>query len=204
VDEVIDAALALIEEEGVPALSMQTLARRLGTGSATLYNYLGSRDELIDLMLGRALADQPPVPRATDVADWAEGMVGYLVASFREGIARPAVLQLWSQRPYIHLGAAARTEDELRTLEAVGFSPERAAEVYTILASQLLGHIGVAASHATRPATAVAPEGSRLGAAQRHLDALGQERLYESAVRAVIGSLVAELGGARGDLAAET
>jgi AcrR family transcriptional regulator len=197
-DEVIDAALDLIDEAGVQALSMQALGRRLGTGSATLYNYVESRDELIDLMLGRALSEQPPVPRATDIDDWADGLVDYMVAGFRAGIARPALLQLWQQRPYIHVGAAARTQDELSFLEAIGFSASRAAEVYRILASQLLGHIGTAAALLTRPETAVAPKGSQLGAAQRHLDALGEERLYESAVRAVVGSLVAELRAARG------
>src|SRR5688572_22675182 len=91
--EVIDAALDLVEEEGVAALSMQALASRLGTGSATLYNYVGSRDELIDLMLGRALAEQPPIPRFAGVDDWADRCVDYMVAQFRTAMARPALLQ---------------------------------------------------------------------------------------------------------------
>ena len=42
----------------------------------------------------------------------------------------------------------------------------------------------------------VATEG-RLRDAQAHLDALGEERIYESALRAVVSSLVAELNGAK-------
>jgi AcrR family transcriptional regulator len=195
--EVLEAGLALIEEQGLEALSMQGLARRLGTGSATLYNYVGSRDELIDLMLGHVLAEQPLVPRVSVGDDWAESLVAYLVESFRAGLARPTVLQLWQQRPYIHLGAEARTHEELSVLEQLGFSAERAAEVYRILGSQLVGHLTIAASLTTRPETLVAKEGTPLGAAQRHLDLLGEERIYESAVRAVVGSLVAELEGTR-------
>lgn len=188
--------MRLIEEDGVQALSMHALARRLGTGSATLYNYVGSRDELIDLVLGRALSQLPAIPLFTR-ENWSEELVAYLVASFREGLARPALLQLWHQRPSIHLGAATRAQQELGLLESLGFTPERAAEVFRILATQLVGHIGVAAVVAQRPETAIAAGGSRLRAAQQHLDLLGEERIYESAVRALVDSLVREVEGDR-------
>ncbi|HVT65423.1 MAG TPA: helix-turn-helix domain-containing protein [Mycobacteriales bacterium] len=197
VDEVLDAALDLVEAEGADALSMQALAQRLGTGAATLYNYVGSRDELIDLMLGRALAQQPPVPQPTDVEDWADQVTDYLLALFRDGVRRPALLQLWHQRPQLHLGTALRGEEELRSLEAVGFSPRRAAEVYRILASQLLGHIASAAAVAQRPAALVIDADSSLGAAQRHLDQIGEEQIYESALRALVSALAAELNNSR-------
>lgn len=190
----MDAAMRVIEEDGVQALSMQALAKRLGTGSATLYNYVGSRDELIDLVLGRALSELPAMPRFTR-ENWSEQLVAYLVASFREGIARPALLQLWHQRPSIHLGAATRAQQELGLLESLGFTPERAAEVFRILATQLAGHIGIAAARAQRPETAVAAEGTRLRAAQQHLDQLGEERIYESAVRGLVASLAREVEG---------
>jgi len=193
--DVIDAGLALIEEEGIDALSMQAVAKRLGTGSATLYNYVANRDELIDLMLGHVLSESPELPATT--GDWAEDLVGYLVASFRAALERPAVLGLWQQRPYIHVGAAARAEEELRLLEALGFDAVRAAEVYRILSSQLIGHLTIAAGLLSRPDTAIAEGGTRVGEAQRHLDALGEERIYELALRSVVASLAAELEGAR-------
>ena len=195
-DVVVDAAMHLIEQDGAQALSMQALAKRLGTGSATLYNYVGSRDELIDLVLGQALSELPAIPQFTR-ENWSEELVDYLVANFREGIARPALLELWHQRPSIHLGAATRTQQELALLESLGFTPERAAEVFRILATQLVGHIGIAAALAQRPETAIAAEGSKLRAAQQHLDLLGEERIYESAVRALVDSLVREVEGDR-------
>ena len=117
----------------------------------------------------------------------------YLLALFRDGTSHQAVLQLWHQRPYVHLGTALRAEDELRSLEAVGFPPKRAAEVYRILSSQLLGHIGSAALVAQRPEGLVIEGESPLAKAQRHLTRLGEERIYESALRAVVASLVTEL-----------
>jgi AcrR family transcriptional regulator len=195
-DDVVDAALDLIDAEGAAALSMQGLARRLGTGSATLYNYVASRDELVDLMLGRALAEQPRVPATTE--DWPESLVAYLVGNFRAGLARPAVLQLWLERPTIHLGAQLLAENEFAFLAALGFSPERAAEVYRVLASQLLGHISSAVALSKRSEAGVAPAGSTVRAAQRHLDELGEERIYEQALRLVVDGLVRELDSSRG------
>lgn len=186
-------ALALIETEGVSALSMQALAKRLGTGRATLYNYVESREELIDLMLGRALAEQPQLAEVIDVTDWAEALVRFMVAAFRAGVERPAVLQLFMQNPKLHLGVLARGQDELRALESIGFSPSRAAEVFRMLVSQLLGHIGAAAALAARPDSAILDSRTELGKAQRHLDDLGEERLYESAVRTLVAGLEAEL-----------
>ena len=193
--DVIEAGLALIEEQGIDALSMAAVAKRLGTGSATLYNYVGSRDELLDLMLGHVLSESPEPFEAS--GDWAEDLVGYLVASFRAALHRPAVLGLWQQRPTIHVGAAARAEEELRLLEGLGFTRARAAEVYRILGSQMVGHLTIAAGLLHRPDTATAPDGTRIGEAQRHLDALGEEQLYEAAVRMLVSALVAELDGAR-------
>lgn len=192
-EDVVDAGLALIEESGTEALSMSALAARLGTGSATLYNYVGSRDELIDLMIGRILTEQPPVAETIDADNWDEGLVAYMVAVFRASMVRPALLQLALQSPRLHLGALARGQEELQALEAIGFSPTRAAEVYRILGSQLLGHVGAAVALHHRPDDAVMPPGTSLGDAQRHLDALGEERLYESAVRTVVVGLRAEL-----------
>ena len=192
-EDVVDAGLALIEVDGLNALSMSALAGRLGTGAATLYNYVGSRDELIELMIGRALADQPQVSEAIDLSDWREGLVAYMVTGFRAGVARPALLQLVTQNPHVHLGAVARGQDELRVLERIGFSATRAAEVYRVLASQLLGHIGAAAALASRPASALLDVETQVGAAQRHLDELGEERLYETAVRFLVAGLHAEL-----------
>src|SRR5260370_41712619 len=44
---VVDAALALIDEAGLEALTMRALSERLGTFPATVYWHVGNRDELL-------------------------------------------------------------------------------------------------------------------------------------------------------------
>ncbi|MFC7531665.1 TetR/AcrR family transcriptional regulator [Actinoplanes sp. GCM10030250] len=48
--EVTAAAIALADREGLAAVSMRRVAAELGTGAASLYRYVDSRDDLLDLM----------------------------------------------------------------------------------------------------------------------------------------------------------
>ena len=68
-DDIVAAAIALADEGGQAALTMQAVAARLGSYSAmALYRYVHSKDGLIDLMLDAATAEIP-VPAAPG-PDW--------------------------------------------------------------------------------------------------------------------------------------
>ena len=61
--EVTAAAIALADREGLTAVSMRRVAAELGTGAATLYRYVDSRDDLLDLMTDEVAAGyQLPTP----------------------------------------------------------------------------------------------------------------------------------------------
>jgi AcrR family transcriptional regulator len=49
-DEITAAAVAIADREGLDAVSMRRVAADLGTGAASLYRYLQTRDDLLDLM----------------------------------------------------------------------------------------------------------------------------------------------------------
>lgn len=62
-EAIVDAAVALLDEEGLDALTMRRLAQKLETGPATLYWHVRNKDELLDLILERAIGEfQPPGP----------------------------------------------------------------------------------------------------------------------------------------------
>lgn len=48
--EITNAAVTIADAEGLDALSMRRVATELGTGVASLYRYVESRDDLLDLM----------------------------------------------------------------------------------------------------------------------------------------------------------
>lgn len=71
--QVIDAALRLLDDEGLDALSLRTLAGRLGVQAPTLYWHIGSKAQLLDA-LADAIMDETiqaiPEPGPDDGAEW--------------------------------------------------------------------------------------------------------------------------------------
>ncbi|MEV6629043.1 TetR family transcriptional regulator, partial [Amycolatopsis sp. NPDC051114] len=51
VEQIVRTAITIADTEGLPALSMRRVAADLGSGTASLYRYVASRDDLLDLMI---------------------------------------------------------------------------------------------------------------------------------------------------------
>jgi AcrR family transcriptional regulator len=67
---IVDAALRVLERDGLDAFSMHRVARELGTGAASLYWHVRNKDELLQLLSERLNEEvQLPVP---DPARWPE------------------------------------------------------------------------------------------------------------------------------------
>lgn len=67
--QVVDAALQLADQDGLDALSMPNLARALECGVMTIYGYIDSKDDLLDAIALRGLADlRLPQPLPTEPA----------------------------------------------------------------------------------------------------------------------------------------
>ncbi|SDR90670.1 Tetracyclin repressor, C-terminal all-alpha domain [Friedmanniella luteola] len=67
------AAVALADAGGLGAATMRAVAAALGTAAASLYRYLSSRDDLLDLMVDAVLAELPP--EQPPGPDWLEDLV---------------------------------------------------------------------------------------------------------------------------------
>ncbi|MBA3360243.1 MAG: TetR/AcrR family transcriptional regulator [Acidimicrobiia bacterium] len=57
-DEIVAAAIAIADEQGLEALSMRKVADHLGVGAMTLYGYLQAKRELLDLMFDRVAGEE--------------------------------------------------------------------------------------------------------------------------------------------------
>src|SRR3954470_2066259 len=97
-ETIVDAALAIVREEGIEALTMRHLAQALDTGPASLYVYVANRDELWDLVFDAAVGSIETEP--TDPARWREQlhalagrMVSLMVVDY-PGIARLAMAHI--------------------------------------------------------------------------------------------------------------
>ena len=56
-DEIAAAALRIVDESGVAALSMRSLAAALDTGPMTLYNYVADKEGLEELVVAAIVAE---------------------------------------------------------------------------------------------------------------------------------------------------
>src|SRR3954447_10844111 len=82
---IVDAALALLERDGLQGLSMRRLAQGVGTGAASPYGQGGDRGGLLRLLLDRIVGAQP-VPEP-DPKHW-QGTVKELARATRRHLSR--------------------------------------------------------------------------------------------------------------------
>ncbi|AEV81469.1 Tetracycline repressor protein class H [Actinoplanes sp. SE50] len=69
-EQIIDAALRIVDAEGVEAVSTRRVAAEFGTGPSSLYAHVSNKDELLRLMFDRVCGEiDLPTP---DPARWAE------------------------------------------------------------------------------------------------------------------------------------
>lgn len=65
-ERIVDEAVTLADAEGLAAVSMKTLAGRLGAGTMSLYRYLPGKDDLVMLMLDQVVGRPPAELSAMD------------------------------------------------------------------------------------------------------------------------------------------
>ncbi|WP_037570028.1 TetR/AcrR family transcriptional regulator C-terminal domain-containing protein [Phaeacidiphilus oryzae] len=163
---IVDAALEIVDEEGLDALSMRRVAQRLGTGPASLYAHISGKEELLELLLNQVYGELA-LPGAPDPARWREQAKALLTAS-RDNLAGHGDLARAALRGgSVTLPNALRvTEAMLGILRAGGVERQEAAYAMDLLAlytvadavERALGLRG-SADGGPSPATAVNAEG---------------------------------------------
>lgn len=66
VEQIADVAVAVADEMGLDAVSMQRVADDLDVTKMSLYRYLGGKSELVAVMIERAVGDPPDLTQAPD------------------------------------------------------------------------------------------------------------------------------------------
>lgn len=148
-EDVIEAAIACIEEEGPSALGINRVARALGIRPPSLYHHVASNDELVRLvaiegwrLLGAALAERPEAvePRAGIAA---------LAMTFRRFVSQhPGLYQVMSETrlandPAFHPIGAAIMQDFAGVLAKFGLKGEEVIDAVRMLRATLHGFVSL-------------------------------------------------------------
>jgi AcrR family transcriptional regulator len=136
-DQIAQAALELVDREGLEALTMQRLAREVEAGTMTLYGYFESRDDLLDAIVDVAVDPRPwPAPRGDD---WRE-QLGHTVRTVFKALGRhPAIAEIRARRPVLRPEALRFAERVIGLLRGAGFEVEEAASAFRMIFTYTFG-----------------------------------------------------------------
>ena len=125
-DAVVDAAIGRADADGLAAASLGRLATDLGVGTMTLYTYVPSRDELVDLMVDEVLTRRAlPGPGQPRPAQWRQQVRLYADRTFEMYAAHPWLAQVSQVRPPIGPGMLAEREYVLSVVAGLGLPVAR-------------------------------------------------------------------------------
>jgi TetR/AcrR family transcriptional regulator, tetracycline repressor protein len=148
-DELLDAALGIVDSEGLAALTMRRLANVVGVEAMSLYHHVPTKEVLLDWTLERMRTEMRLPDAPAD--DWAGALQAIFVEYRRVLMAHPNMLPLAARRtdPSVPSG--------LQHLIERGIAPEDAVELYQSLVAFTVGY-SMLGSPLVEPAWAGLPD----------------------------------------------
>jgi TetR/AcrR family transcriptional regulator, tetracycline repressor protein len=133
---VLRAALDLVDEHGVDALTMRRVATELGVDPMTLYRHLENKEALLDGIV-ELLWGQVTVS-TDETSDW-RTVLTQLGHGLREVVlAHPEAASLLLSRPVMPRSALELLQHALEAVQAAGFDDRRAAAIVRCVSSVAL------------------------------------------------------------------
>nr|SBO91993.1 Transcriptional regulator, TetR family [Nonomuraea gerenzanensis] len=137
-ERIVAAAVEVLDDEGLEALTMRRLGTELGVAAMSLYRHFPNRDALLSGVVHRlfaeAVADHAPEPA------WPEALTGFGVAYRRMLLAHPRAVPLLATHPVdVELGLELLT-GLLSRFEAAGIGAQDAITAVQSVGVYVLGH----------------------------------------------------------------
>lgn len=135
-ERIVAAALDLIDAQGLDALSMRRLGAALDVEAMSLYHHVDNKDDVLDGVLDRILAEVELPP---DDGPW-QDRVRALVRAWRKvALRHPEAFALVDARPIRSVEGYAPLESAFRILSDAGMSPAAALDAFGVSAALVLG-----------------------------------------------------------------
>jgi AcrR family transcriptional regulator len=139
-DRIIDAALHVMDAEGLDAVTMRRIGRELGVEAMSLYNHVEDKDDILNGVTERVMTGFE-YPDWT--GDWFEDGRAMAHEWRRLLNLHPSVCQLLAERhkPLEGLAAFGAMDAALGLLRRAGLSDRDAAQAFNALGSYILGYV---------------------------------------------------------------
>jgi AcrR family transcriptional regulator len=138
VDEIVATAVRIIDADGLDALTVRRLASELGVAAMTVYSYVSSKDELLDLVVDGVAGDIALPPAEGDWRERAEALAHSLRTAL---LAHPEGARLISERPIQSPNAFRIFDAGLGIFRDAGFPDEQAADAYFAFGNYVMGSV---------------------------------------------------------------
>jgi AcrR family transcriptional regulator len=118
-DQIVDAAIRILDEDGPDGLSMRRLGTELESGATSIYWHVKGKDDLLDLVADRLIGE---VLAGLGPADtWRDWMTAFARSMRRVLIDRPGVAPVVGRRAVMGPNALLALEGLLPLLAVDGF-----------------------------------------------------------------------------------
>lgn len=123
-DQIVDAAIRVLDTEGLDALSMRRLGQELGSGATSLYWHIRNKDELLDLVLDRVIGEV--IPDLEPGLGWRQISEVAARSLRRVLVEHRGIAPIMGARPTFGPNALQALELLLTPFITAGFGPEEA------------------------------------------------------------------------------
>jgi AcrR family transcriptional regulator len=162
VDVITDAALAIVDEQGLEGLSMRKLGARLGVEAMTLYHHVPNKDALLDRLVERVIT-RANFLEADQAMGWRVRLERFAHRYRAILIERPNLVPLIATRPVRSPEAVRHLAAGGAALMEAGFTLEQCFHVGNTVAMLVIGAALAEIGPASR-ATVSMQDGSTVGA----------------------------------------
>lgn len=139
-ERVLRAALALVDREGLAAVSMRRVGDELGVEAMSLYNHVANKAAILDGVFEAVLAEVAPAARPPPGSGW-QGALRARAWALRAALgAHPNALPLFASRPAVTPASLAHVEEALEALRSAGFGVTDARNAFGSLVAFVVGH----------------------------------------------------------------
>jgi TetR/AcrR family tetracycline transcriptional repressor len=164
-DEILDAALDLLDEGGVDAASVRGIAARVGLAPNAVYTYFPDKAAVVKALVERLLGGVDHDVFADRSRPWRE-RVEALALELRDRLsAHPGVVPLMVGGPLVGPHALALNERLLQLLVDAGLARDDAARASYLLFAYVYGSIALEVADARQPGRLL-PESERVAVRQ--------------------------------------
>lgn len=127
IDRICAAALVILDRDGLPELTMRRLADELGTGPASLYRHVASREELLVEVADRVLGELPEPDTNLPWRDALEQLAHNLRGTL---LAHRAVVLVVANSPHLGPNAVRIRELFWSVMDRDGCDPQFAVQTF--------------------------------------------------------------------------